>query len=211
MADSRHRAELMGGPREGGQPAIYPVIVCESGADVFRLTNRRGFNLGAPRESSKLIDRPGVGELRRTRCLPRIGSSVNPGQRSQDSTIDVVHASPVNPFAQHRVCRPGDLTITARRQLSALPEAGTQAGLFPSPNPKFGLPPEAALPRHKRSERRRIAARRRKLTTGSVRYCRGTIVVRSSATATPSVGSHHLSAARPKSGHIRDISAHHGM
>ena len=34
MTDNRHHAELKAGPREGGQAAIYPVITCESGADV---------------------------------------------------------------------------------------------------------------------------------------------------------------------------------
>ena len=46
MTDKRHRAELKGGSREGGQAAVYPVITCESGADVSVSQIAAGLILG---------------------------------------------------------------------------------------------------------------------------------------------------------------------
>ena len=79
MTDNRHRAELIGGPREGGPAAIYPVITCESGADVSVSQIAAGLILGHQENPVSFMTGPGICGLRRTRHLSRTASSINPG------------------------------------------------------------------------------------------------------------------------------------
>ena len=50
MTDNRHRAEVIAGPRTSGQAALYPVITCESGADVSVSQITGGLILGHQEE-----------------------------------------------------------------------------------------------------------------------------------------------------------------
>ena len=58
MTDNRHNAELRAGPRAGGQAALYPVITCESGADVSVSQIVGGLIMGLQEGPVNLVNGP---------------------------------------------------------------------------------------------------------------------------------------------------------